>query len=266
MFILNKIVFAVSNPLLVAILALAASLAARRFRRLSAALVAFSVVWLWAWSTKAMYIAVGGWLERPYAKYATRADFAASGEETWGPSAAECPDADAIVVLGGGMGCHTNGCPYADMAAPADRVWHAVRLYRVGKAPLVVCSGFSDEWSTKPLLEDFGVPDSAMIFETASRNTEENARFVNAMLREKGVSKILLVTSAWHMRRSVLMFEKYAPDLEVMPCATDFEATMAKMHPDGIRFNAFFPDPDSFGRNCTVFKELLGLAGYTLFR
>ena len=97
--------------------------------------------------------------------------------------AEEAPKADAIVLLGGGMGSNTNVYPYAEMWNGADRVWHAARLYKAGKAPIVIPTGCGERDSAVPLLCDLGVPESAILVEDAARNTEENARFVERMLK-----------------------------------------------------------------------------------
>ena len=59
---------------------------------------------------------------------------------------------------------------------------------------------------TRELLIRLGVPDSAIIVEPASRNTYENALFTREILKEKypnATPRLLLITSAWHMRRSM---------------------------------------------------------------
>ena len=288
--LINKLVYVVLNPFGVAMLGLLGAVGLKvlalffvrnvkrrkRIFRLSWFLVCVSFMWAWVWSTKVVYKELGGWLERPYVKYADKESFAQSGEWTWGPVVEDYPNADAIVVLGGGMGCHTNGCPYANMSSPADRVWHAVRLYRAGKAPVIIASGCAEQWATKPLLRDFGIPEEAVIFETDSVNTEENAKFTDRLVHGLRASKmvgdqiskprILLVTSAWHMRRSEFLFRKYAPGLEIIPSPTDFEATMTIMHPDGFRLNHILPDPAMLATNSAMLKEILGLVGYTIFR
>ncbi len=182
--------------------------------------------------------------------------------------AEDAPDADAIVLLGGGMGANPNVYPYAEMWGGADRVWHAARLYRAGKAPIIIPTGCGEKESTLPLLLDFGVPNEAIIVEDKARNTEENARFVEKILEPRNTQntrkKILLVTSAWHMRRSVLMYRKYAPGLEIIPAATDYEATVNTGHP--FCFKDVWPDAELLFRNSYIFKEYLGYWGYRLFR
>ena len=75
---------------------------------------------------------------------------------------------------------------------------------------------------------------------------------------------ILLVTSAWHMKRARLMFKKYAPEIEVVCAPADFENTfMARKTPF---FKAILPDPNVFYLNSVAFHEWVGIVGYSIFR
>lgn len=251
MYSLNKIVGACLNPLVIgfALALLGGICACLKRRRLGVCLAAVSVLWLWLWSTPMMYRWLGCALEDgwPVVK------------------AEEAPMADAIVLLGGGMGANTNAYPYAEMWSGADRVWHAARLYKAGKAPIIIPTGSCERESAVPLLQDLGVPESAILVEDEARNTEENAKFV-ARLLDGRIEKprVLLVTSAWHMRRSMLMYKMYAPNLEIIPSATDYEATVVTGHP--FRLWDLWPDANAFNSNSYLFKEYLGYWGYRLFR
>lgn len=190
----------------------------------------------------------------------------------------DVPIADAIILLGGGMGANTNVYPYAEMWGGADRVWHAARLYKAGRAPIVIPTGSGERESTLPLLIDLGVPEGAILVEDKARNTEENAKFVSRMLeghvRQEGCAKdkngdvqkrrVLLVTSACHMKRSKLMYEKYAPELEIVPVATDYEVAIIMGHP--FCSSDLLPDVNKLASNSALFKEYLGYWGYRLFR
>ena len=146
--------------------------------------------------------------------------------------AEDMPTADAIVVLGGGMTANKAVYPYADISEAGDRVWHAARLYRAGKAPLVVPTGCNDKDAVVPLLLDLGVPSTALRVEDEARNTEENARFVATMLKDVVPGRkprILLVTSAIHMRRALLMYSRYASELDIIPRLSPEE----RLHPEG---------------------------------
>ena len=175
------------------------------------------------------------------------------------PMVESFPEAGAIVLLGGSMGAETNLSSYAEMWSGADRVWQAARLYKAGKAQQVIATGNGARDSTLPLLKDFGVPSECVLFHDAL-NTEEEAKNVNAM----GYKRILLVTSAWHMKRARLMFEKYAPDIEVVCAPADFENSIVAARP--FSFSDFLPDPGAFMGNSVALHEWVGIMGYKLFR
>ena len=279
MYYLNKIVGAILNPLgiglllvlLSALLAVPLASASRRERRRYglAALPLVAFAWLWFWSTGV----VGRWI-------------GLSLEREFPPQLAEqMPTADAIVVLGGGVGLNTNACPYAKLFLSADRAWHGARLYRHGKAPKVFVTCEADAL----FMVDLGVPRDVITVNDKARNTEEEAsgfRFQVSSFRGKvsgfksQVSttepetcdlkpelirpKILLVTSAWHMRRAKLMYERYAKSVEVIPAATDYVNTT--MFDKPLEFKDFVPDPVMIGQNAYMFKEWLAYYGYKWLR
>lgn len=252
-YVVNKIVGGLLNPLCIPMIALLAGVAliSRGRRRSGWTLALGGIAWLWTWSMPYFSIKAGASLERE-----------------WPPVAAEeCQSADAIVLLGGGMASSGVG-PYPEMFSASDRVWHAARLYRCGKAPIVLPSGIDSARAELPLLVDLGVPAEAVCCENESRNTEENARFTSELLakRVQGARRprVLLVTSALHMRRAKLMFERYAPGLDVIPAATDHENLVMESH---RRTPAdFFPSTEAITRSGYAFKEMLGYWGYRLLR
>lgn len=252
MYYLNKIVGFFFSPLVLAITAgmIGTVFAACGRRKFGCWAVAGALIWLWAWSTAVMYRLVGLGLEREWPIVL----------------AEDSPPADAIVLLGGGIGSNTNVYPYAEMSGGSDRVWHAARLYKAGKAPIIIASGVEGRAAHLPLLIDLGVSESDVIFEDESRNTEENAKFVEKTMTDKvsGKPKVLLVTSVWHMRRSVLMFKRYAPQLEIIPAPTDYEATVSTGHAFSI--TELLPDVNMLGVNTRCLKEYIGYWGYVLFR
>lgn len=219
------------------------------FRRTAWTIAVSASLCFWAFSCGWMVRVLGGGLEGAFPPV----------------SLETVPKADAILVLGGGMGARPEASPYAEMYGAADRVWHAARLWKAGKAPVVMASGTNELFATKPLLLDLGVPESAIRIENESRNTEQNAKFVARVLSasptpQTSKPRILLVTSAWHMRRAKLMFERYAPELDVLPAACDHEATLALADPLGIA--DFFPGGEALARNSYLLKEVIGYWGY----
>jgi uncharacterized SAM-binding protein YcdF (DUF218 family) len=199
-------------------------------------------VWLWVWSMPVISLTFRAHLEGEFPPRAIQS----------------VPAAPAMVVLGGAMTAIDADHLHPGLNAAADRVWEAARLYHAGKAPLLLLSGGSDpavsltpeSAAMRQLLRDLGVPETAMIEETRSRTTRENARYSAGLLKEQGIRRILLVTSALHMHRARACFER--EDLEVEPAATDYEGLPAS----GLR--AFIPDAGALDGSARAIKEWVG--------
>jgi uncharacterized SAM-binding protein YcdF (DUF218 family) len=190
--------------------------------------------------------------------------------------ATDPPQVDAIVLLGGGTRPALAPRLQSEVNEAGDRMVYAARLYRAGKSPVVVVSGGFIEFlgSTVPeaaamqeLLGLLGVPDEAIWQEAESRNTYENALFVRELLAPKGLNRILLVTSALHMPRSVRIFVKQGFD--VIPAPTDYlttyrdERTAADVGIGG-RLLALVPSAESLELSTRALKEYIGMAIYRL--
>ena len=249
MYYLNKIVGFVISPVGIAILGWLVALLCAWCKRQRQAkwLGCATVVWLYLWMTPIMSWVVGVPLER---------EFLVDGRV---PVVETYPAADAIVLLGGAMGIETNLSSYAEMATSADRVWQTARLYKAGKAPKVIATGKEAKDTTLLLLKDLGVPEECVSFSDA-RNTEEEAKGVAGL----GAKRILLVTSAWHMKRARQMFGMYAPEVEVICAPADFEnVIMAKQ---ALWMRALIPDYNAFYLNSVALHEWVGIVGYAVFR
>jgi uncharacterized SAM-binding protein YcdF (DUF218 family) len=215
----------------------------RRHHRTATISAIAALAWLWLWSTPAASLALRSHIEFRHP------DVPVASMQT----------ADAIVVLGGSVMPPDSPGRFVDLAGGADRVWHAARLYKAGKAPLILLSGGSDPaysvmseaQAMQVFLRDLGVPDSAMLLEQESRNTHQNAENSARLLHQRGFNRILLVTSALHMERALREFESRG--LEVVPAVTDREAG----EPPPIPWR-YLPDADSLSASARALKELLG--------
>ena len=268
MYYLNKTVGFVISPIGIALLGGLVALLCTKLKRQRIAkwLGWLAIVWLWLWMTPIMTCVVGVPLER---------EFLVDGRV---PMVETFPEADAIILLGGGMGADTNRNPYAEMSAGADRVWQAARLFKAEKAPMIVSTGFYPQDTTLPLLTDFGLAEDCVTFLDA-KNTEEEAKGIKELMgrvdfqrrvaesqsaQSASKPKVLLVTSAWHMKRARLMFKKYAPEIEVVCAPADFEQTI--MADNLFSPKAILPDVNAFQLNSVAFHEWVGIIGYKLFR
>jgi uncharacterized SAM-binding protein YcdF (DUF218 family) len=101
----------------------------------------------------------------------------------------------------------------------ADRVYHTVQLYKMGRIEKILVSGGSGSLlgSEVPEADRFreamvimGVPDSVILLENKTRNTRESAVAVKQIVQKLGYedADCLLVTSAFHMRRSLACYRK----------------------------------------------------------
>ena len=172
------------------------------------------------------------------------------------------PNADAIVVLGGCMMTPVGAMAYPELFGAADRVWHAARLHKAGKAPVIIYSGVGEGEGAKRFLRDLGVPPKDFIWEDKSRNTKENIQFTQALCEEKKFKRVLLVTSAFHMRRTLRTCE--AAGFEVIPAPTDHEALARAESARGANWMRHLPSAEAFSLNHVYFKEYLGLWAFKL--
>jgi uncharacterized SAM-binding protein YcdF (DUF218 family) len=95
-----------------------------------------------------------------------------------------------------------------------ERVYYAAQLFKQGYAPKMILSGGALAWrltyaqNMRDEARYFGVPPKAIIVEDQSRSTWENAKFVLPIIEKAKYQSFLLVTSPYHMRRSLLVFNK----------------------------------------------------------
>lgn len=187
---------------------------------------------------------------------------------------AEIPEAPVIVLLGGGTAPVEYPRQMVEINSGGDRLLYAARLYRQGKAPHILVTGGMLDWSqrsTTPademaeLLMFLGVPEQAIWLEPNSRNTYENALYSAQLLRQKGIERILLVTSASHMPRAVRLFE--AQGLQVVPAPTDF--TVTALGGDEETYGdwrslvlGIFPTVDNLSLTTRILKEYFGIFVY----
>ena len=185
-------------------------------------------------------------------------------EEGYGSRALSMVEpAQAIVLLGGAARGHTHMGRYSDLNQHADRLVHAVELYRAGKAPLVIISGGAAEGNRPEasqiadLVAVMGVPRSAIVEEVESRNTYGNAVYVAQILRQRNLERVLLVTSAFHMRRAQAAFA--AQGVDVVPAPTDHKRLVAEVQPP-----AWLPGVGSLSRSTYALHEIVGYYAYRL--
>lgn len=250
MLLLTKILTQLAFPLFqgLALILLGLLLLALRWRRLSLASMMLGVAIIWTFSTPAVSNALRASLEMRYPPVAIDA----------------LPEADVIVVLGGALAYPRPPRLEVELTDPADRVLYAARLHRAGKAPLILASGGKLPWSRggseadiiKALLVEWGVPADAILTESNSRTTRENALRTRTLLEQHDLDRVLLVTSAMHMPRSVATFETLG--IDVVPATTDITVVERL---DGTLLD-WLPASGALDASSKAIKEYLGMWVY----
>jgi uncharacterized SAM-binding protein YcdF (DUF218 family) len=188
----------------------------------------------------------------------------------------ELPKAEAIVMLGGATSSRSYPRPNVDLSERGDRVFYTAQLYKQGKAPLVIISGGRVDWmeagtaeSTdvkNMLVQDFGLPAAAILEDPSSFNTYENAVNVKKILDQRQIKQVLLVTSAFHMPRSLRIFRKLKMDVIAAP--SDYLATKALLEEPFRTPEAFvlgmLPSAEKLEKFTIALKERFGTWTYIL--
>ena len=116
-------------------------------------------------------------------------------------SGSQAAPSDAIGVFGA---AEYDGRPSPVYRARLD---HALELYSHGIAPLIITLGGNggDQYNEgavgREYLMGMGVPESAIIAETESRNTEESARRIAVIARANGLRRLVIVSDGTHLFR-----------------------------------------------------------------
>lgn len=169
-------------------------------------------------------------------------------------------EADAIVVLGGGV--HYDTLDYGGDTVgqyTLERVRYGAWLARKLNKPLLVTGGSpaggrpEGQLMRETLEREFGVP--VRWVEDRSRNTRENARFSAAILKLAGVTRIYLVSHAWHLPRALPEFEQEG--LRVVAAGTGYGR-------GGLRPLDFLPSATGLRDSYLAMHEGIGLLWYRL--
>ena len=170
----------------------------------------------------------------------------------------------AIVVLGGGR--YPAAPEYGGdtvSSATLVRLRYAAQLHRETGLPLLVSGGSPDgsrineaELMAKVLEQAFRVP--VRWREGRSANTLENARLSRETLARENIRRIYLVTNAWHMPRSILVFERAG--FEVIPAPTAHATGESAQ----LTVLDFLPNFTGLRDSSIFFHETIGMVWYRL--
>lgn len=250
-FILSKVIgfFALPSDIAATLAALGVALLFTRFRRTGRAFAALGVVLLLV----AGLTPLGNALMLPL-------------EERFPPWDASRGAPIGIIVLGGAIGPELSAARNTpDLNESAERITATAALarqypqarivYSGGNARLVLTGGIESDYAIG-LLESLGVARSRIVAERQSRNTIENAEFSRELIQPKPGERWLLVTSAFHMPRSIGLFRKAGFTVEAYPV----DWRVGRDWADILAFTTIAND--GLSRTDLGLREWMGLVAY----
>ena len=209
-----------------------------------------SLLLMWVFSLGLVSQGLWRWLEAPWQRRAATA----------------APRADAIVVLSGGRHPAPGAARVSEWHDP-DRFLAGLDLYRAGKSPRLLFTGGASPFrpgqppeGQRYLQEarQLGIPAAAMASTPPVVNTAEEAAAIRQLLPAR--ARILLVTSAFHMRRAQRLFERQG--LKVLPFPVDFQARGRWAGPLWRDPTQWLPSARALDDSSRALRELLGRLVY----
>lgn len=183
------------------------------------------------------------------------------------------PKADAILVLSGGIAAKAPPRPTVEIGEAGDRLLYGAYLFRQGRANHIICTGKAATGSIvrRPVADEMaefldllGLPTNAVITEVKSENTYQHGVELSPVLKTRGFRRILLVTTAMHMPRSIGVFRQQCPAVEFIPAPTDFRITERIPAPWYRQLTNLIPTPSNLALFSEVMHEYLGIAYYRI--
>lgn len=179
------------------------------------------------------------------------------------PSVSQIKSCDAYVVLGSGLkeGMETFYGSSQVVDEGCQRLLGAFFAYKVERKPIIISGGASfkrlpEAHTAKNFLVSLGIRTEDIIPEEKSRDTYENAIETKKIAQIFGFKKILLITSAYHMKRSNLIFSKY---FEVVPLPVGYKCSKRSYD-----FLSFLPNAHDMTGVAIAIKEYLGIIHFKL--
>jgi uncharacterized SAM-binding protein YcdF (DUF218 family) len=173
--------------------------------------------------------------------------------------------ADALVVLGGIFGPSAQPGVLPNISESGERLEAGIQLWEKKRAPWLVFTGGRVPWDKGHEVEgergaqvakSRGIPAAHIVVTAEVGNTADEARVVEALMRERGWKKIILVTSAWHLPRAARQFRNAGVDF--VPFPVDYQIDPKAP----ITLLDFLPSAGGLRQTELALREWYGIAFY----
>jgi uncharacterized SAM-binding protein YcdF (DUF218 family) len=172
--------------------------------------------------------------------------------------------ADAIVVLSGMLTSISSNQGIVHEWSDPDRFFGGLELFEANKSERIIFTGGKLPWQKNEGTEGevlasyakkFGINSQLIQITKEVQNTEDEAKAVRELLAKENLNRITLVTSAFHMPRAKILFEKQGFEVQTFP--VDF-----KIEANNRTILDFLPSARAMKDVEFSIRELLGRAYY----
>ena len=149
------------------------------------------------------------------------------------------------------------------LSATYGRSVTAARLYKKHKVDVIATGYQGGAEYMERIMRKNGVPAKDIVLEKQATNTKDHVKYVLPIAREKGYKKVYLVTSAYHMPRSMMNFEKpfATHGIEVVPYACEYRTPKEYKASE----HDWLPDMRYFQQSALAWNEYFGMLELWVF-
>ena len=94
--------------------------------------------------------------------------------------------------------------------------------------------------------------------ENKSKTTDENAKFVSKIIKNNDINSILIVSNSWHLKRSVMLFKKYNPNIQINACSGYYYSDKKNL----LSYEDFIPSMNSLYFHNIILREWIAIFWY----
>lgn len=177
-------------------------------------------------------------------------------------SVGSLPEADAVLVLGGIMAPMKSTSSITEWSEAVERFEAGITIVQLGKAGQLLFTGDARGSEGTALQREAvirGVPAKQVAVIGAVGNTVDEAEQFRRYAAQHGLKRVVLVTSSWHMPRSMRLFR--GAGVEIVPFPVDFRTLPNRSLP----YLDYMPTAGALEKTELALRESYGIAFYSVF-
>ena len=175
---------------------------------------------------------------------------------------ADIQKSDAILLVGGGLNIPLPPRTEPQLGSMSDRIYQAYKMITANIAPVVTVTGgnvyksdvvSSEAQYTAGLLEEWGIPSDKIIVDDRAKSNRDIARNLLEMAEKRQLKRISVVSSAYHLPRTMMQFEGCSIMIDAIP------SNHRVIDSPRPVINEWLPSAAALDQSSRVFYEYLGM-------